>query len=229
METPSASESISQPQNKAPTTAIFLQDACFHHRYIRSTDTSNIVEHPERLRAVKLGIAAAVARLENEHNTVSSLSASMGEPDSLDSSGSTTSMTSTASTNLSADSADDLAAALGNLNIVSSITSSSTGPEELLLSSDSDKALPFRILRSSAKVDILNNAAVKYVHGDIEGDVYLEKLRDLARDSVEKIKKGESEIPEGWSQGDLYCNVFFSIPLENVVMLNPGVSCAFLL
>ena len=47
-----------------PTTAVYLQDACYQHRYIRSKDLSNIVERPERLRAVKVGPAAAIARLE---------------------------------------------------------------------------------------------------------------------------------------------------------------------
>ena len=47
-------------------TAVFLQKACLQHRYIRSRDNSNIVERPERLRAVNIGLAAAIARLE-EH------------------------------------------------------------------------------------------------------------------------------------------------------------------
>jgi histone deacetylase HOS3 len=45
-------------------TVVFLQDACFRHRYIRSRETSAHVERPERLHAVKLGLAAAIARLE---------------------------------------------------------------------------------------------------------------------------------------------------------------------
>ncbi|KAG6877700.1 hypothetical protein C0993_005025 [Termitomyces sp. T159_Od127] len=44
---------------------IFLQDACYAHRYIRSRDLSAIVERPERLRAVTLGLSAALARLES--------------------------------------------------------------------------------------------------------------------------------------------------------------------
>jgi len=45
-------------------TVVFLQDACFRHHYIRSRETSAHVERPERLHAVKLGLAAAIARLE---------------------------------------------------------------------------------------------------------------------------------------------------------------------
>ena len=46
-------------------TAVFLQKACLRHHYIRSRDISCIVERPERLRAVNIGLAAAVARLED--------------------------------------------------------------------------------------------------------------------------------------------------------------------
>ncbi|KAJ3775524.1 Arginase/deacetylase [Lentinula raphanica] len=44
--------------------SIFIQDACYQHRYIRSRDTSLIVERPERLTAVKFGLAAAVTRIQ---------------------------------------------------------------------------------------------------------------------------------------------------------------------
>ncbi|GJE85951.1 histone deacetylase HOS3 [Phanerochaete sordida] len=60
------------------------------------------------------------------------------------------------------------------------------------------------VVKSSAKVTLLDNPAVKFIHGDIEGDVYLEKIIKLSKESREKIASGESEIPEGLSQGDLY-------------------------
>ncbi|THH11713.1 hypothetical protein EW145_g471 [Phellinidium pouzarii] len=60
------------------------------------------------------------------------------------------------------------------------------------------------IIKSTSSVDVLNNEAVKFVHGDIEGDVYLKNLVKWARESMEKIKAGESEIPTHLSQGDLY-------------------------
>ncbi|KAJ7456771.1 Arginase/deacetylase [Mycena galericulata] len=145
------------------TPAIFLQDACFQHRYIRSRDTSTIVERPERLRAVTVGLAAAISRLEGV--------AAAGKP---------------------AD-PDDLAAQLGRLNIESASgdTLKRTDP-------------PVLIVQSSASVDILGHPAVKYVHGDVDGDVYLENLVGWMKDSKDKIEKGESEIPPNLSQGDLY-------------------------
>ncbi|KWU42093.1 Arginase/deacetylase, partial [Rhodotorula sp. JG-1b] len=49
-----------------PRTAVLFQPACTLHRYIRTTDDSTIVERPHRIRAVKVGAAAAWARLEQQ-------------------------------------------------------------------------------------------------------------------------------------------------------------------
>ncbi|KAJ7618738.1 Arginase/deacetylase [Roridomyces roridus] len=139
---------------------------CLQHRSIRSRDTFNIVERPERLRAVTIGLSAAISRLAGF--TVSSKTSV--EP-------------------------DELAAQLGRLNIESS---SASPPQKAAAE------LPVSIVRSAASVDILKHPAVKYVHRDINGDVYLENLACWTKESKEKIEKGESEIPEHLSQGDLY-------------------------
>lgn len=149
--------------------AIFVQDACQQHQYIRSKDTSGIVERPERLRAVKVGLAVAIARLEELFRS--------------DSSASIPSVSSTA---------DDLADALNRLDIGQ-------------VSKSSNKGNSPTVIHSSATVDILNHPAVKFVHGDVDGDVYPGKLKAWASVSWQKISNGESEIPEGLSQGDLYC------------------------
>lgn len=175
--TPPATDPGSSDVLPNRSSAIFIQDACFQHRFIRSRDTSAVVERPERLRAVKLGLAAAMAHIED---AVPSSSATNKEvPDSKP-----------AVTESVDSQADDLAAALDRMNLATKTTPipRSTIP----------------VVNSSASVDILNNAAVKFIHGDVEGDVYLENLRDWTRDSQDKIMKGESEIPEGLSQGDLY-------------------------
>ncbi|KAG9085867.1 hypothetical protein FS749_004052 [Ceratobasidium sp. UAMH 11750] len=44
--------------------SIHIQPVCAEHRYIRDKDTSTIVERPERLRALAVGIAAAIALSE---------------------------------------------------------------------------------------------------------------------------------------------------------------------
>ena len=157
-----------------PTTTIFLQDACTQHRYIRTKDASHIFERPERLRAVKIGLCAAISRLEEESSLQHPVApAATARPEDSD--------------------ADSLVEAIENLRL-------EQDPAELALSN----GLPVQVVQSSAKVDILNHPAVKFVHGDIDGDVYLEKLVEWARHSAEKISNGESEIPSGLPQGDLY-------------------------
>jgi hypothetical protein len=66
-----------------------------------------------------------------------------------------------------------------------------------------------QVLSSTATLDILTHKAVVYVHGD---DAYLTQLKGWVSDSEEKIKEGESEIPQGYSQGDLYCTYHLMLP-----------------
>jgi len=161
-----------------PSTTIFLQDACLQHKYIRTKDSSHIVERPERLRAVKIGLSAAISRLEESLPVVTSAST-------------------TTTTRAEDSEADPLVDAFENLRL------ERQDSVKLPLA----KQLPVQVVRSSAKVDILNHPAVKYVHGDVDGDVYPEKLVEWARQSAEKISNGQCEIPEGLPQGDMYSKV----------------------
>lgn len=161
----------------SPSTAFFLQDACLQHRYIRTKDSSHIVKRPERLRAVKIGLSAALSRLEESLPVATSDTVSTGDLE-----------------------ADLLVEAIENLRLERDSTA------ELRL----PKGHPVQVVQSSAKVDVLNHPAVKYIHGDVDGDAYLENLVDWARHSVEKISDGQSEIPSGLPQGDLYSN--FGLP-----------------
>jgi histone deacetylase HOS3 len=145
---------------------IYLQDDCLKHRFIRSRDTSGIVERPERLRAVKVGLAAAIARIEESEGALKH-----SDP------------------NISVE--DELAAALGKMGIAAS-------------DAGVVRAHNISVTRSTATVDLLDHPAVKYVHGDIDGDVYLQNLKKWARDSEENITKKGSEIPEGMPPLDLY-------------------------
>ena len=152
--------------------AIFIQNACLQHRYIRSKDTSNIFERPERLRAVTIGLSAAIARLEGLFNSTT-----------------TSGPTTTSESAKKEPDPDDLADVMNKLKIDSELSTYQS---------------PVSIIESQETVDILNHPAVKFIHGDIERDVYLENLTAWAKESYQKISKGESEIPEGLSQGDLY-------------------------
>lgn len=153
---------------------VYLQEACLRHQFIRSKDTSTVVERPERLRAVNVGIAAVLARTSELATTAR---------------GSTSSST---ASNKDEHSEDDLASAISKLNIAEPSGNAST--QSIV-----------EVVKSSAKVNILNHAAVKYIHGDIGGDVYLEKLIKLSQESRDKIASGDIELPEGWPPGDLYC------------------------
>lgn len=51
------------PKDQLHETAIYLQAACLKHKYTRSRKVSAIYERPERMRAVALGLSAALARL----------------------------------------------------------------------------------------------------------------------------------------------------------------------
>lgn len=143
--------------------AVFIQNACLQHRYIRSKDLSSIVERPERLRAVNIGLSASIARLEGLF-----ASRETGHPEP-----------------------DDLADVMNKLKLEMSIAGS-------------NPKLPVDIVQSQASADILSHPAVKFVHGDIDGDVYLENLAKWITESHSKIAEGRSEIPDGLSQGDLY-------------------------
>ncbi|KAL0961225.1 hypothetical protein HGRIS_006192 [Hohenbuehelia grisea] len=145
-------------------TSVFLQNACFNHRFIRSRDTSNIVERPERLRAVLLGVTAALSRLDEEAERNSTY-----KPDE------------------NKDPESDIIASMNRM----------------ILNRDGQGAA-LTIHRSTASVDLLNHLAVKFIHGDIEGDTYLENLKLWAAQSRDKVENGQSEIPDGLSQGDLY-------------------------
>lgn len=156
----------SSSKTSATHVRIYLQDDCLKHRFIRSRDTSGIVERPERLRAVKVGLAAAIARIEEAEGNLKH-----------------------SDTNVSVE--DELAAALGKMEIA-------TSDAGLIRSRN------ISLTRSTATVDLLNHAAVKYIHGDIDGDVYLQNLKIWARDSEDNIIKKGSEIPEGIPPLDLY-------------------------
>ena len=168
---------MSSHSSSSAVLSVFLQDACLNHQYIRSRDLSAIVERPERVRAVKVGLAVALSRLEELNATLKRKPL----PLPVDAS------------NNDSSNPDDLAKALDQMTL-----DGSTAP------SSEPGRIPVQIVTSTASADILNHPAVKFIHGDIDGDVYLEKLKDWVANSVDKISKGESEIPVDLPQGDLY-------------------------
>ncbi|KAI6044719.1 arginase deacetylase [Pisolithus marmoratus] len=169
----------SLPESLRPSkrTALYLQDDCLKHRFIRSKDTSGIVERPERLRAVKVGLSAAIAHA----GEVYAKYAALGKGDAQGRTAGKIPSTET----------DTLAAALERMKIGQA--------QDLQLWPSS-----VTFYRTTARVDLLNHPAVKYVHGDVDGDVYLENLTTWARDSQDNIAKKGLEIPDGIPPLDLY-------------------------
>jgi histone deacetylase HOS3 len=139
-----------------------------------------IVERPERLRALKVGFAAAIARLEEERRPIAS-SLTEGFDDSK----------------RPVDAADELTKALDNLNIAPKPPATVTDICNVSL-------LPVTLQYLSS------DPAVRMIHAaNADGDGYdnmehLDRLAKWARESEEKIKETGSEIPVGFSQGDLY-------------------------
>lgn len=158
-------------------TGIFVQNACLHHKYIRTKDLSTIFERPERLRAVNIGLSAATARLQQLFLAGGVVTTQSHDSHPIkDETGS-----------------NDLADQMSKLSLSQSFPMALCAPA------------PVTITNSNATVDLLDHPAVKYIHGDIKKDVYLENLKKWASESVEKIKNGGSEIPDNYFQGDLYC------------------------
>ncbi|KIL66821.1 hypothetical protein M378DRAFT_160323 [Amanita muscaria Koide BX008] len=177
---------MSQITNQSYRTGVFIQDACYLHQFIRSRATSHIVERPERLRAVMIGVSASIARLE-EALTPSTPSISPTLSASILSGGTTSEQASTET--------EDIEAAMGRM----ALTQQQQTPTV-----DINPNIPATIVHSQAIVDLLNHPAVKFIHGDVDGDVYIQNLIRWAQESADKVEKGESEIPPGLSQGDLY-------------------------
>ncbi|KDQ15129.1 hypothetical protein BOTBODRAFT_109192 [Botryobasidium botryosum FD-172 SS1] len=171
-------------------TAVFLQPAGLQHRYIRKKHAlSDIVERPERLRAVCVGVAAAIARLdarEVRRDNKTTLSGAEG---------------STVAPLKQGTIADDLVNALDRLHLqaaASGAPAQAQAPQESVV----------RLVQSRATLDIYTHPAVQFVHGEDPtlptSKGYLRDLGSWCATSQEKINEGGSEIPPGYPQGDLY-------------------------
>jgi len=196
---------------------VFLQERCAKHRYIRSKDTSTIVERPERLRAIHLGLAAAVARVElsrgidvdaadspprilqpSTDGTTDVLADALARMGIADGAGLKTPPTTTALL------PDPLIASLGMLTLDTpgSITTPSSVP------GSSNGAV--ELVRSNALVDLCSHPAVDFIHGDEDPkDNPLLKLRDAVKHCANNIKDRKSEVPLHLNQEDLYCASLF--------------------
>jgi len=176
------------PHAFAPDTAIYLQDECYKHKYIRSKDVSTIVERPERIRALKMGIGAAIARLEATRDQT------------------------IAATKERRDIGDELSAVMDRLSL-SSAQQQPSGANDPFGTRPVDVVA---IVRPDLSLnDLTLHPAVRMVHAATDDDSrndsleHLNRLATWTRESEYKIRSGESEIPTGFPQGDLYSKEIF--------------------
>ncbi|CEL60429.1 histone deacetylase HOS3 [Rhizoctonia solani AG-1 IB] len=159
-----------------PKLSIHVQPSCSEHRYIRDKDLSTIVERPERLRALAIGIAAGIAI--NEANLPG-----------LSTPGDTVA------------SQDDLAATMEKLSLQSNedIVLSTPVAKIVRYARPADASF-----LNNPAVRMIHALEEDKESGS--GEEYLSQLSRWALESEDRIKAGDSEIPkgEGLSQGDLY-------------------------
>lgn len=180
----------------APPLALHIQPACLEHKYIRHKDSSHIFERPERLRAVLLGFAAALARLEAADGPTSK-----------------------------SDGGDDLSSMLSSLSLASAFlppTHLSVVLPPPLPSSPGQVLLhqPALQLAHSPPID----APFPYLPRGTSGaalpqSAYLKDLFKWANESLERIRTTGCEIPQdkGLNAGDLYLGPGSVIAIEGAV------------
>ncbi|KAH7097623.1 Arginase/deacetylase [Auriculariales sp. MPI-PUGE-AT-0066] len=185
---------------------VFIQERCAKHRYIRNKDTSTIVERPERLRAISLGVATAVARVEaargvEPDSTTPPLSAVSSDvttdvlTDALSKLGIAESEGLVTPPNSAATKTDPLSAYFGRFDGGICTTKPIAGPTNSVV----------ELVRSNALVDLCTHKAVDFIHGDEDpAENPLFKLRDAVKNCDEKLRNKESEVPSHLNQGDLY-------------------------
>jgi histone deacetylase HOS3 len=160
-----APRSPNSSSERSPKAVVYLQDACFEHRFIRS-EVSGHPEHPKRLRAVRLGVAAAIARLEELANRTSAAVS-----------------TASATSNTGDDAKeDDLAAAISRMNLVSD----SIVPKDLFVP----------VVKSAASVNMLRDSAMELIHDKLylkDLAVWIGKSSEMIDKGFSEIPNGLSQ------------------------------------
>jgi len=170
---------------------LFIQPACLQHKYIRHPNSSHIFERPERLRAVLLGVAAAVARLEEAEETITK---SLSNPET-----------------------DDLSNLLSGLSIQSSFTQ----PKHLSIVDPPRPKTTGQVLLHHPALQLAHSPPDSALldGGPIPSSTYLKNLHKWASEALETIKNTGCEIPSGLglNQGDLYLGPGSILAIEGAV------------
>lgn len=161
--------------------SIFLQPACHLHKFNRPSSKlhdSSIVERPERLRAVYLGLATAVARLEEDARSRSAEAVKAAVADE-----------------------DDLVKALEGLGLgAPEAAAGPSGVPTLVFAEAPDARGTWG--RHAKAVKFVHEPAQEA--DGAQPERYLDQLRAWADASEQTTKKGGCEIPDGFPKNDLY-------------------------
>lgn len=184
---------------------LFIQPACLQHRYIRHTNASHIFERPERLRAVLLGVAAAVARLEQrdtgeQRNTIGEQHSTTGDLASL----------------LSSLSLVSPAQPTAHLHLVPAPPIPST-PGNILLHHPAVQLAHSPV--PDAPFPYIGSPSTASSGASFPSSSYLRDLVKWANGAADRIKQTGCEIPDGLglNPGDLYLGPGSIVAIEGAV------------
>ncbi|KAL1410051.1 histone deacetylase [Vanrija albida] len=187
------------PSQSRPPLGLHIQPACLQHKYIRHANSNHIFERPERLRAVLLGFAGALARLE----AADAAEAPKPEPES-----------------------DDLSSMLSSLSLGS--TSAFLPPSHVaIVPPPTPPATPGQILKHHPAVQITHSPPIeapfpflpKARGAALPSSEYMKELYTWASEAVETIRTTGCEFPQdkGLNAGDLYLGPGSVLAIEGCV------------
>ena len=182
---------------------VLLAPSVLHHRYVRGVDKSLIVERPERIRAVLLGVATAIGKSASDPRSPplpassssfglasstakSSQIASVSDPAASSSSATATVAPSVPAINAPTLDDDDLVARLSSLSVQSSAASQSSTPQP---------PQKFRVLHSTRSMQLdPPHPAVAFAHAHSDELVtVLESAYDQAKQKRREARAGTSD------------------------------------
>lgn len=194
--------------------AVLVQPACTSHKWIRTAETPYLAENPERIRAVLVGVAVAIANLEQEH------SEGKGETE-----GNEVKVKEEKSAAGQRETTPDISLMLGGLSLETSKDSqrSSPGrPSDFLYLPDVSHPAGIADPTKRGKT-LLTHPALQYVHSEtpeapfppvINGSMggtplpdstHLRSLLRWCLEAPDKVKQGKIEIPlasDGTEEGE---------------------------
>ncbi|PWN38975.1 Arginase/deacetylase [Ceraceosorus guamensis] len=154
-----------QAHTGSPRINVYLPPAIESHRYVRSEDVSLIVERPERVRAVNLGIAAFLARCAAGHDAIgvdrdADVAAQRNAADSSHKASSSAGHSGKTDAGM-----EDLSTALASLDVRAEAKVDPTDSTASLSASSSTSVAAIRVHVTRSKI-LLSHPAFADIHGE---------------------------------------------------------------